>query len=261
MKRFWQLKILFVLVGISTLSFIISETSAQSEKWWSKWRRQNDQGNRYEGRVPIPVGGSNVELLSFFGCREPFDNSVNLKVRFFLATDAKVLIRGREVQESKQYRMESKIEENSKWIADRWNEFGPWETRKVLDKEQIPYRNLGVVITLDKATRYDRLLAPAFIYHSELPQWASEYTMHLCSKYTLGTLSYTLMRRLDDKDVPLTTPFHLFGTMIGGEPFPVVVPVREISEGWTLLVIDGKYKSRMGGIHREYLFYHRPQIR
>ena len=129
--------------------------------WLERWRSSNDRGNRYEGRIEVPVSGSALELLSFVGQMEPFRDGVVLNVRFFLPTDeqiacgvaspdtAGVQVEARELREDKLYYMESK-QTATDWAAGEWNQFGPWDTGAVLDREGVPSSNLGVVVRLDK---------------------------------------------------------------------------------------------------------------
>ena len=66
---------------------------------------RNDRGNRCEGLVALPVSRPDLVLLSFAGYREPFEDDVDLKVKFFLAHDANVVIRGRDLRDRQQYWM------------------------------------------------------------------------------------------------------------------------------------------------------------
>ena len=93
---------------------------AQEGGWLERWRSRNDRGNRYEGRIEIPVSGSALELLSIVGQMEPFRDSVELSVRFFVPTDEQIAcglaspatkgvqVEARELREDKLYYMESK---------------------------------------------------------------------------------------------------------------------------------------------------------
>lgn len=225
-----------------------------------KWRMQNDRGNRYEGRIEIPVGRPDVELLSFVGFLEPFNADVILRVRFFLPTTSEVFIRGRELREQKQYWMGSKP---AKWQAGAWNEFGPWPTSEVLSREGIPAWNLGVLIRLREDTANGGELAPAFVYHSPsgtVPPSVSKYTVYLRPNATLKKVSYSLYRVVNNQRVEVKA-LSFVGEKIAGEPFPIEFEVRGLPEGPMRLHIQGAFKNRTGGPIREYGFYHKPQIR
>lgn len=221
-----------------------------------KWRRQNDRGNRYEGRIEIPVGRPDLELLSFAGFREAFTGDVTLTVRFFLPSTSPVFIHGRELQEQKQYWMESKPAD---WQAGAWNDFGPWPTGVVLSREGISSWNLGVVIRLRTETMNGGELAPAFIYHSTSPESVATYTLYLRPNWTLKKVTYSLYRIINDQEVKVKTS-SLYGDKIAGEPFPIKLDVRDLPAGPMRLVVQGAYKNRIGGPIREYGFYHKPQI-
>ncbi|MFQ5880903.1 MAG: hypothetical protein ACE5I9_00335 [Candidatus Methylomirabilales bacterium] len=222
-----------------------------------KWRRQNDRGNRYEGRIEIPVGRPDLELLSFIGFRESFNDDVILKVRFFLPRDSEVFIQGRELREQKQYWMESKP---AKWKAGAWNEFGPWPTREVFSRDGTPWWNLGVVIRLREQTTNGGELVPAFVYHSALPLSVTKYTVYLRPNSTLKKVTYSLSRIADNQRVEVKVS-SLFGEKIAGEPFAIEFEVRELPEGPMSLNIQGAFKNRIGGPIREYKFYHKPEVR
>lgn len=67
------------------------------------WKQKNDRGNRYEGRIDIPVSKPDLEVLSFIGYKESLAGYPDLKVRFYLPINCPVAIKGMELQEDKQY--------------------------------------------------------------------------------------------------------------------------------------------------------------
>lgn len=221
------------------------------------WKRANDRGNRYEGRIEIPIGKPELELLSFTGLLEPFSKDVTLRVRFFLPLDSSVSIEGRELIEQTQYWMASKP---APWQAGRWNEFGPWPTREVLDREAIPSRNLGVVIRLRSEVTASPEILPAFVYHATAPTTVSKYALYLRPNVDLQKMSYSLYRIVNDREAEVHVS-SLVGDKVAGEPLLIELPVPDLAEGRMRLVIRGLYKNRAGGPMSEYTFYHVPQIR
>jgi hypothetical protein len=239
------------------IPFVLAALAVAILAQTDQWRKQNDRGNRYEGRIDIPVGKPDLELLSFAGWREPFTSDVILKVRFFLPTSAPVLIQGRELQDQTQYWMESKPAD---WRAGTWAEFGPWPTREVLRREGIPSENLGVVIKFHKATTAGEVLIPAFVYHSMLPALATKYTLHLRPNATLKKVTYVLYRIVNAQEVEVKTS-SLVGDKVAGAPFLIELDVQSLSAGYMRLVLQAAYKNRLGELLQEYEFYHEPQIR
>jgi len=156
-------KFKYGVICFAVISILIIMISSDNLAQIDKWQKNDDRGNRYEGTIGIPLGKPDLELLSFVSYLEEFNSDVNLKVRFFLPKKSDVLIYGQEIRERKHYLMESKPDN---WVPDSWNEFGPWQTQDVIDKEKIPHSNLGVVVYLSKDKTDDSKLAPAFIYHS-----------------------------------------------------------------------------------------------
>ena len=135
------------------------------------WKAINDRGNRYEGRIEIPVSNPDLELLSFVGFMQEFDRESILKVRFFLPLRSQVIIQAQELYPEKNYWMESKPGD---WNVEEWNLFEPWPTKDVLDSLHIGSSNLGIIIRLNK--KMSNEIAPAFIYHSGLPVSPIKYT-------------------------------------------------------------------------------------
>ena len=193
-ERRIRLTMLFSVATPMMVGVLFMVTFAQTDTW----RKQHDRGNRYEGRIGIPVGKADLELLSFVGFREPFAGDVILKVRFFLPTDSPVFIQSRELQEQRQYWMESKP---AKWRAGGWNELNPWPTMEVLSREGISAWNLGVVIRLNGPTTDGGELVPAFVYHSSLPASVTKYVLHLRPSSTLKKATVRLYRIVKDQEV------------------------------------------------------------
>lgn len=241
------------------LVFLITMTTSSIEilAQGAHWKRENDRGNRYEGRVEIPIGKPELELLSFTGLLEPFNKDVTLRVRFFLPLGSPVSIEGRELIEQTQYWMESKP---AQWQAGTWNEFGPWPTREVIDREAIPSRNLGVVIRVRREALESPEILPALVYHSTAPTTISKYSLYLRPNVDLKKLSYSLYRIVNDREAEVQAS-SLVGDKIAGEPLLIELHVPDLSEGRMRLVIQGFYKNRTGGPISEYTFYHVPQIR
>lgn len=253
MKRIIKPEMVCLLVIAIFIPNLFGEILAQG----NRWRRQNDRGNRYEGRIEIPVGRPDLELLSFVGFSEPFKQDVTLKVRFFLpGHSADVFVQGRELREQKQYWMESKP---ARWETGAWNEFGPWPTRDVLSREGVCSWNLGVVIRPRKQILNGGEIVPAFVYHSTLPQSVRKYTIYLRPNATLKKVTCSLSRIVNNQSVELKT-WPVVGEKVAGEPFPVEFEVRGIPEGPMWLHIEGTFKNRTGGPIREYRFYHKPEI-
>lgn len=224
------------------------------------WKRHHDLGNRYEGRIGIPVSRPDLELLSFVGFRERFEGDVSLAIRFFLPTEAlnsKVFIHGRELRERRQYWMESKP---SDWKAGQWNELEGWSTGDVLVREGVPWSNLGIAIRLDSESVGSGEVAPAFVYHSEPPGSCDAYTVFLRPNTRLKEVHYTLYRIEGDRETEVASS-SLFGEKIPGEPFPIELKLGAVPEGRMRLVVEGRPKGRTGRAIREYSFYHKPVLR
>ena len=213
-------------------------------------KERDDRGNRCEGLIDLEVSRPDLVLLSFAGHRELFDDDVDLKVKFFLPRDAEVVIQGRELRDQRQYRMESKA---VAYRARAWNEFGPWPTGEVLTREGIPASNLGVLI---EVADDGRELAPAFVYHSELPASVDRYTLILRPNKTLSQVTYTLYRLAGDEELEVER--QPLGSRPASRPFPIRLDAESLDEGPLRLVIEAAVKNRREEILRQYDFYHKP---
>ena len=267
MKQRIPPKITGFIVIILLILLLSAESFAKGARWWNKWRVRNDQKNRYEGLIEIPVhraGG--LELLSFIGFLEPFSNDVTLKVKYFVPSNFQsryyILVTGRELRDKRHYWMESYPQKiNKAWHAGKWNEFGPWQTSKVLRPEDIPDWNLGVVILLrERANDELAQLLPAFVYHSKLPVSINKYSWVLRPDRTLRSVVYSLYKFDANKEEKLMNPATLSGDRIEGEPFRINLAAENIPEGQLKLVVHGPVKHGKGKVYEEFIFHHKAQI-
>ena len=256
---------LIPLVLLATVAFV---GPAESQgRWLERWRSDNDRGNRYEGRIEVPVSGAAMELLSFVGRVERYDDAVDLNVRFYLPTDEQltcgmappgsdgVKVEARELREEKMYFMESKGEQG--WTSGAWNGFGPWETSKVLDREGIPPSNLGVLVKLDMKPW--TAVAPAFVFHTQVPTRVDSYRLHLRPHATLTQVTYKVFSCKGGKEEEVASS-ALRGDKIAGEPFAIRLDVSEFSAGPLIVRVNGQVKNRDKRSSIDVRLYHEPEI-
>lgn len=216
-----------------------------------RWKRRNDLGNRYEGRVEVLVGRTQLDVVSFSGWRESYepDESVELEVGFFLPVSGEVTIQARELVDQTQYFMEAKPQE---WEVDAWNTFGPWATGDVLSREQIAPSNVGIVISASDGASGDRILMPAFVYHSQLPEVVVAYTLRLRPDSDLRQVRYRLLTGDEE-----AAAGKLVDALEAGKPFPIKLEVVGLPEGRLRLELEGKFKNRPAGPKASFEFHHR----
>src|SRR5262245_5612429 len=234
MNRNLQLQkvILPVLAGFLTFA---SSVFAQAD---AQWKKQNDRGNRYEGRIGIPVGNPPLELLSFVAGSTAFPPGippdVTLKINFFLPDVSSAFIYGRELVERRQYWMEAK---QTSWQPRVWNEFAPWPTKDVLRREEIPLTNLGITVRL--GAEKSNLLPPAVRSYEGALVSVPSYTLYLRPGATLKKVTYVLSRGDNGAIVKTDSSVQ---ERLGGEPFSIMLNAQEIPEGRMHLKIIGVYK-------------------
>jgi len=263
LQRYRSLRVLGTLaLGVALATPVFAEPQSG---WLSRWRTKNDRGNRYEGRIDVPVSGSSLELLSFVGRVERYSGAVDLNVRFYLPTDEEltcgvtppetsgVKVEARELREDKLYYMESKGDLG--WDLGAWNRFGPWETGTVLDREGIQPSNLGVLVKLEKKPW--TAVAPAFVYQTQPPMQVESYRVHLRPNATLSQASYKLLGCQDGEPVELAAA-TLRGDKIAGEPFAIRLDVSEVDAGPLTVRITGQVKNRDKRPSLDVRLYHEP---
>ncbi len=251
MNRSIQLRSVFLL-SIAGLLASVALAFAQADE---QWKKRNDLGNRYEGRIGMPVNNPRLELLSFVEGSSNFPPGappdVTLKIRFFLPADAPpAFVAARELEEQKQYWMEAK---QTSWKPRTWNEFSPWPTKEVLHKEAISLTNLGVTVQLGEATR--NRFAPAIFSSDSALGAVISYTLYLRPGATLKRVDYLLSPSgIGAKPREKA----LFGEKLAGVPFALKVDVADLPEGPMRLKVVGIHKNKDGGPVTEYEFYHQP---
>jgi hypothetical protein len=218
-----------------------------------EWKRNNDRGNRYEGLINIKTGNPELEVLSFTGMREAFGKAdVSLKVKFFHHAQDRLSIIAQEIKTQRQYYMKAKQES---WQTGAWNEFGPWPTRDVINREEIGSDNLGVLIS-DGGNR----LVPALVYYSAAPATVGVYRMHLRAN---AHLKYATLSLYGNQGKGRPNPRKwVLAKQLANMPFYIDLVVRGYGEGPMRLVIEPHPMKEGDKLStQEYLFYHKPEVR
>ena len=256
-----------LVLSLWSAAVVFSAVAQSQEGWLERWRSNNDRGNRYEGRIDVPVSGSSLELLSFVGRVERYVGAVDLNVRFYLPTDKQltcgmtppgtdgVKVEARELREEKLYYMESKGTQN--WTSGAWNGFGPWNTGAVLDRESIAPSNLGVLVKLDKKPW--TAVAPAFVFHTQAPTRVESYRLHLRPNATLSQVSYKLLGCEAGEELEVSAA-TLRGDKIAGEPFAIRLDVSDVPAGPLIVRVNGRVKNRDKRPSIDVRLYHQPEI-
>ncbi len=221
------------------LVLLLAATAAAQEQS-RRWKRHNDRGNRWEGRIEIPVGRPSIEVLSLFGFRESYAEGEELAVRFFVPGNGDVTLQARELEERVQYFMQAKDQD---WTAGEWNTFGPWPTRVVLKREGVPAGNLAVLIRLveGEGEGEQETLLPAFVYHSQEPEILESYRLHVRTGSDLSKLVYRLYR--EDEEL-------LQGKLVDVdalEAFAIELEAAGLPAGRLRLELEGKPRGRLCG--------------
>ncbi len=242
----------FLHLSLLTLVLLALAGAMAAEDPGERWRKRHDRGNRYEGRIEIPVANPTIDVLSLVGSRESYDKGDELTVRFFVPGEQDVVLQAREIEERVQYFMEAQRRE---WTAGQWNEFGPWPTG-LLIREGVPAGNLGVLIRQGEGE--EAVLLPAFVDLSEPSETLARYTLHVRPGSALSELTYRVLR--EDEE--------LIGDRLAdleaGVAFSLKLETAELPEGRLRLELAGKLKGRPCGREGQkpcpggtYAFYHR----
>lgn len=235
-------------VSLTLSSAVIAQEPSQ------RWKTRNDRGNRWEGRVEIPVGRPAIELLSFVGFREPYAGGEDLEVRFFLPQAADVVIRAREIEERVQYLM---VVKDREWAAGEWNVFGSWPTGEVLAREGVPTGNLGVVVRLGAGEA--ATWVPALIYHSSPPETLSSYLLHFRPGSDLSEIVYRIYDGEEELSQARLVDLRAF------VPFAIELETAGLPAGSLRLELRGELRGKPCGAENQsscpggsFLIYHQP---
>jgi len=218
-------------------------------------RKDVDRGNRFEGLLEQDLANDDFELVSFTAAFEPFSRDAQLRVRFFLPASSSVRIVAQDLDSQWYYRMESKPAE---WTERRWNTFGPWASGDVIDRHQIPWSDLGVVVYLDDNIYASGPVAPAFVYHTHPPSAVTEYALALRSRLTIARVKYAL--GAEGGGAPVREQV-IDGDFLRRAPIVFSVPAAGLPDGaYRLSLVMSPRSALQKPIEREYRFHHRSVI-
>jgi len=219
---------------------------------------QHERANRFEGLVGLPISGPNrpgLDLISFTGFFESFTGNVDLRIGFFLPSQAPVQIVAQELAEDRFYRMESKPGD---WAPNEWSVFGPWPTGDVIIPDKVRPSNIGVVVHLDNRPEGRSLIAPAFVHQSTVAANLTRYRAQLRPvRTTLSAVDYTL-ERVEAERLVTVTKARLAVERPERQPFRVDLDATSLAEGRFLLSVVGHIKNDSTlKVNRQYEFEHR----
>jgi hypothetical protein len=235
--------------AITVLLWCVALARPSAQNWKTK---AADFDNRYEGLVPVDVGSPDLELASFVGYFEPFEQHVELQVGFYLPSPAPAVVKAQELRDMVYYRMESKPRQ---WTT-AWNRFERWDTRAVIDAQHVSPANIGVVVRLDDQNE-SGALAPAFVYHTALPRDVGAYRMVFRPGMTLAGAECAVYDARPARVDPVLKQ-AIPGDLARHEPFYVSLDLRRQPAGALTIVIRGFVKNRSQIVTREYRFFHTP---
>jgi hypothetical protein len=147
-------------------------------------------GNRFEGSLIEPHAAEDFRIIGLHRLLAKFDRNADLRVRFFLppgAAPETLSITAMEREDFEHYLMQSKSKSN--WIANDWNEFGPWNTKDVIDSLDVRYGNLAVMATVGTSL-LDYL--PVDVMTLQMRDHVNRYTVYFVASRDLRSLSVTV---------------------------------------------------------------------
>ena len=249
--RLWRSNCCFAAIAFLPVSAAL--IWAQDDKWVEL----NQFENRSEGLIREGVSQPVLTLLSFTAYREPVTGSADLRVRFFAAEDSRAQVQARELEEDRFYWMESKPLEAS---AGVWNEFGPWSTEDVIEREGLSFSDLGVIVHFEPGKEEVHQLGPALVYHSQEPKSVGRYIMMLRPHFPLRDVKFTLHSTQEDGQETEVFTKKLAGTRRPGIPFPLELDVAELPASPMRLVVTGKIKGQTVHHQEDFKFFHQPRL-
>jgi hypothetical protein len=214
--------------------------------------------DRWEGIKPKPVGGYDIELISFLVDHREEKNVMpnRFRVKFYLHQLSNVYLTVREV-DNKHYYWLDKVKPIKPWKIGFDNVFD-WSTDDVIRHlNGLGMDDLGVVVRLEESVpRIVEKVAPAILYSSKAPDFIMGYLFTLrsngdmratCSIYKEGD-SNSLFRR------------HI-RMQRGGRPFTIRWDSTDQTEGFYKLEVRGFFLDTNDHVEQIVSFYHQPSIK
>jgi hypothetical protein len=217
-----------------------AETDARLE-----YKRRN---NRFEGQKGLEVRAPDLDLLSFVAYQAAPERGSSLKLLFYLDRNRQAFITARELMVRKYYFMEPVRRD---WNAG-WQEFGPWPTAEVLDRLNLPLRDIGVVCRLDNEGTGSGSVAPVWVYAEPPPRQALPYTLYFRPREDLSEVEYKVVG--PEQQRPAAD--GQLRDLAGGVPFSIRLDLSHQPEGLYTLSLLARYSDRPSGPKRSYTFFH-----
>ncbi len=250
MKKTFLMLSLFLFITLTASSFM-AVASAQYEY------RKLSNPNRMEGLRKVPMSGTGISLLSFITYCEPLSlsDSPVLRIRFFLLQPSEVYITAVELRRHGASHYHMKPLQTS-WSSG-WQEFDSWPTSDFLQPLDISLDEVGIVARLGTDRPGSGTIAPILLYEKNYPVESMKYTVHLLPKNTLSRVDYSVIRITDNEVVESRRLLNLAANV----PFAVVFSLAGHKSGQYRLLINSKELGRTSGPSRQFIFYHRRQLR
>jgi hypothetical protein len=214
-----------------------------------------NRGDRFEGVRTIPVGGSDVELLSALvdhQVRPDTSWGERVALRFYLPQPEEVFITVRQLRARSTHYWLDRV--RGTWQPGRVNEYS-WPTGPVLQRlPDVRFEDLGTTIRIgrdDPLARTERVLPAVFFTQRPTgPTLAYRFALKTNGRARVTAVVYAsnveLYRRPDNWEQ-------------AGSPFTIVWNVGQAREGWYRLVLTG-YFDNNAPLAKEVVFYHRPSL-
>lgn len=218
------------------------------------------KGVRFEGQQAIPYGAPDIELISFMGYRENFeeDKSYNLKVGFYFPYTERdsLYIVARELEKTKKFYFMRPVKKT--WLQDQWQQFSQWPTKDVIEPLKIRVNRVGLVGRLNRENEGSGKIVPLHLFYSDLPDSIISYTLHFKPKEDLRSLIFKIIDLENNETIESGEIMRLSGL----ESHAIRFDFSKKHPGLYRIVLDGKLKyDPTMGPYREYTFYHNPIVK
>ncbi len=209
-----------------------------------------NRGDRWEGIKAKPVSGKDIELLSALAYHGEKWQTIpsQCKLKFYLPNQKDVKLKVQELKPKYYYWLDQVIPKPRSWQSG-FNEF-QWATKDVIKPLKLDITKLGVVVSLGKSAKYERV-APAVFYHSELPKKIKGYLFHfkVCESSKLKYSIYKAGKKLLTKNL---------GKRFPGKPFGIFWDSSKAEEGEYELRVQGYFLDNFVPFqHSSILFRHK----
>ena len=138
------------------------------------------------------------------------------------------------------------------WKPNSWNEFLPWPTKDVLDREEVAPTNIGVLV--ERVPEHEiRRFAPALLCEDDCVPHVENYQLMLRPGKRIVEIQYVISKASGEKVLTRILPI---AETLDPTPIPVTLTATDLPLGELIIVLAPRERNRIQfGPPIEFSFY------